>query len=280
MGKVKNLAIEAQEYGTDITGMSVSEVFKLLQDMIDSAEETEEFTEYVRRTKPTTGIKSELDDCIARPRVSNRELQDMEPSIVSYGLPSEFIEFIYGNNIANRFFSNMGIDSEKDKSFEYVTPRNILYSAFGWYDSPEGSNFWVDINAKWQKICEASETTTSDEPVEFWEDDGDDYDIPEEFERYDRYNTPTDSEEYSEQSELDSLLDSRSIYGSFKDKAEWIQGGKQAMRDAPKWEYIGTAEREALDNIMQKMGRILYGEFHEDNWADIAGYATLVVRND
>ena len=109
----------------------------------------------------------------------------------------------------------------------------------------------------------------------------DDHDLtPEEFERYAKYNTPTNSEEYSDQSELDSLLDSRSIYGSFKDKAEWIQGGKQAIRDAPKWEYLGAAEQEALDNIMQKIGRILYGEPHIDSWADIAGYSTLVVRND
>ena len=145
MGKIKDIATEASDYGFDISGMSVSEVFKLLQDMIDSelSEETE---------------------------------------------PEEF---------------------------ESYASRNKQY-------------------------CE----------------------------------------ECSDQSELDALLDSRSIYGSFKDKAEWIQGGKQAMRDAPKWEYLGGAEQEALDNIMQKIGRVLYGEFHLDNWADIAGYATLVVRND
>ena len=95
-----------------------------------------------------------------------------------------------------------------------------------------------------------------------------DYDIPEEF------------QEYAVRSELDSLLDSRSIYGSFKDKAEWIQGGKQAMRDAPKWEYLGGAEQEALDNIMQKIGRVLYGEFHLDNWNAIQTYAALVVQDD
>ena len=102
---------------------------------------------------------------------------------------------------------------------------------------------------------------------------------PEEFESYASLNI-TSEEQEEVKSELDSLLDSRSIYGSFKDKAEWIQGGKQAMRDAPKWDYLGGAEQEALDNIMQKIGRVLYGEFHLDNWADIAGYATLVVRND
>ena len=145
MGKIKDIATEASDYGFDISGMSVSEVFKLLQDMIDSelSEETE---------------------------------------------PEEF---------------------------ESYASRNKQY-------------------------CE----------------------------------------ECPDQSELVSLLDSRSIYGSFKDKAWWIQGSKQAMRTTPKWEYLGAAEQEALDNIMQKIGRVLYGEFHEDNWADIAGYATLVMRND
>mgnify|MGYP003452796477 FL=1 len=52
------------------------------------------------------------------------------------------------------------------------------------------------------------------------------------------------------------------------------------MRDAPKWEYLGAAEQEALDNIMQKIGRVLYGEFHEDNWNSIKEYAALVVQND
>lgn len=137
MGKMKDIATQAQEYGIDITDMSVSQVLELLQDIFDfedTEEEPEEFTDYVRHTKPTTEVKSDMDN----------------------------------------------------------------------------------------------------------------------------------------------LLDSRAIYGSFKEKAEWIQGGKQAMRTTPKWEYLGTAEREALDNIMQKIGCILYEEPRIGNWSGIIMYATLV----
>ena len=82
-------------------------------------------------------------------------------------------------------------------------------------------------------------------------------------------------------SALDDVLDARSVYGSFKDKAEWIQAGKLACRGTPSWNEISAAEKEALDNILQKMGRILFGtEYVADNYTDIAGYSTLVVKGD
>lgn len=82
-------------------------------------------------------------------------------------------------------------------------------------------------------------------------------------------------------SALDDVLDARSVYGSFKDKAEWIQAGKLACRGTPSWNEISAAEKEALDNILQKMGRILFGtEYVADNYIDIAGYSTLVVKDD
>ena len=79
---------------------------------------------------------------------------------------------------------------------------------------------------------------------------------------------------------LNDTLEQRSIYGSFRMKAAWIQGSKLALRRAPNWDSLSCAEQEALDNIMQKMGRILFGEYHSDNYLDIAGYATLVLRGD
>jgi hypothetical protein len=79
---------------------------------------------------------------------------------------------------------------------------------------------------------------------------------------------------------LNNTLEQRSIYGSFRMKAAWIQGAKLAIRETPNWNSLQCAEQEALDNIMQKMGRILFGEYHADNYLDIAGYATLVLRGD
>lgn len=39
-------------------------------------------------------------------------------------------------------------------------------------------------------------------------------------------------------------------------------------------------QREALDMICSKVARICVGDTHEvDHWVDIAGYATLVVRD-
>lgn len=91
------------------------------------------------------------------------------------------------------------------------------------------------------------------------------------------FNTMHEEEPVSEE---ESVLDQRAIYGSFKDKASWIQSGKEAMRNCPSWNNLPDAEREALDNILQKMGRILYGtEYHEDNYVDISGYAQLIVLN-
>lgn len=80
--------------------------------------------------------------------------------------------------------------------------------------------------------------------------------------------------------DLNNVLEERSIYGSFKAKASWIQATKDSFSSTPQWCELSSAEREALDNIAQKMGRILYGEFHVDNYVDIAGYAQLVVKGD
>ena len=79
---------------------------------------------------------------------------------------------------------------------------------------------------------------------------------------------------------LDALLKSRSVYGSFKYKATWIQSVKDSMRNTPSWKNLTCAEKEALDNIVQKTGRILYGSHHQDNFIDIAGYATLITQGD
>ena len=90
------------------------------------------------------------------------------------------------------------------------------------------------------------------------------------------FNTMHEEESESEE---ESVLDQRAIYGSFKDKASWIQSGKEAMRNCPSWDSLRDAEREALDNILQKMGRILYGTgLYLENYRDIAGYSTLILR--
>lgn len=68
-------------------------------------------------------------------------------------------------------------------------------------------------------------------------------------------------------------------HGQFKDNAVFIQNMKDALRQHKKWRELYLSEREALDMIVHKIGRIMNGNPHfPDHWEDIAGYATLVVK--
>lgn len=78
--------------------------------------------------------------------------------------------------------------------------------------------------------------------------------------------------------EVDTILDERgSRYGSFEEKAVFIQGMKKLMRYTPNWDALSADTREALEMIVHKIGRVTHGdaEYH-DNFLDIAGYAKLV----
>lgn len=58
-----------------------------------------------------------------------------------------------------------------------------------------------------------------------------------------------------------------------------MQNLKSVMRDTPNWECLKPSQREALEMIQHKIGRILNGDpDYDDNWVDISGYATLVVE--
>lgn len=47
---------------------------------------------------------------------------------------------------------------------------------------------------------------------------------------------------------------------------------------SPNWEMMEPDSKEALRIIANKIGRILNGDpEYDDNWRDIAGYATLVL---
>ena len=66
-------------------------------------------------------------------------------------------------------------------------------------------------------------------------------------------------------------------YGKFSEHARITQGIKRAMEDSPNWIYLANDQREALEMVAHKIGRILNGDrdFH-DSWHDISGYITLV----
>lgn len=79
---------------------------------------------------------------------------------------------------------------------------------------------------------------------------------------------------------IDAITTERgSRYGKFKDGAEIMQELKDVMREVDGWRNLTPSQREALDMIQHKIGRILNGDpTYDDSWKDIAGYATLIVN--
>ncbi len=67
-------------------------------------------------------------------------------------------------------------------------------------------------------------------------------------------------------------------YGKFSDGAEIMQTLKNTMRDTPNWQGLSCSQRESLEMIQHKIGRILNGDpNYDDNWRDICGYSQLVL---
>ena len=68
-------------------------------------------------------------------------------------------------------------------------------------------------------------------------------------------------------------------YGLFADGAVIMQDLKTVMRATPGWERLTPSQREALEMIQHKIGRVLNGDpMYDDSWRDIAGYATLILN--
>lgn len=79
----------------------------------------------------------------------------------------------------------------------------------------------------------------------------------------------------------DEILQERGkTYGKFVDHAAITQSIKDALYfDQEKWCNMKCFQREALEMIAHKMGRIVNGDpDYQDSWVDIAGYAELVVK--
>jgi uncharacterized protein DUF6378 len=87
-------------------------------------------------------------------------------------------------------------------------------------------------------------------------------------------------------SELQNILaERRKQHGDFSEHAAYTQSIKAVInevvhrRGARKHTEFTCMQREALDMIAHKIGRILAGDpNHIDHWDDIAGYATLVAN--
>lgn len=74
------------------------------------------------------------------------------------------------------------------------------------------------------------------------------------------------------------LAERGSRYGSFSGHADITQRLKAAMKDSPNWPTISDSQKEALEMVAHKIGRILNGDpNYLDSWVDIVGYTQLIV---
>jgi hypothetical protein len=75
------------------------------------------------------------------------------------------------------------------------------------------------------------------------------------------------------------LAERGSRYGRFTDHSSVTQRLKTVMRNhmAGKWDRLADDQKEAIEMIAHKLGRIANGDpDYADSWVDIAGYAKLV----
>jgi hypothetical protein len=77
----------------------------------------------------------------------------------------------------------------------------------------------------------------------------------------------------------DTLAQRGARYGSFETQAVYAESINNVYEASPNWRIMNQDSKEALRIIANKIGRILNGDpEYDDNWRDIAGYATLVVN--
>lgn len=76
----------------------------------------------------------------------------------------------------------------------------------------------------------------------------------------------------------DTLEERGKRYGPFKGHAAITQLIKDDMKARGGWARLSDSQKEALEMIAHKIGRILNGDpNYDDSWVDIAGYAQLIV---
>jgi len=73
------------------------------------------------------------------------------------------------------------------------------------------------------------------------------------------------------------LSERQTTHGDFADHAQTTQLLKTVMHSQPGWSKLSAMQRESLDMIVHKIGRVLSGNpNHADHWIDIQGYARLI----
>ncbi len=77
----------------------------------------------------------------------------------------------------------------------------------------------------------------------------------------------------------ETLAVKESLYGSYSAAAAISQGIKTTMRCGISWQKLSPEQRESLEMIANRVGRILSGDpNHYESWHGISGFAELVAR--
>jgi hypothetical protein len=68
----------------------------------------------------------------------------------------------------------------------------------------------------------------------------------------------------------------KKTHGDYAETADVIQSLKADMRNSPNWDKLTATQKETLEMVQHKVGRVLCGDPDaSDHWHDIAGYSTL-----
>jgi hypothetical protein len=80
--------------------------------------------------------------------------------------------------------------------------------------------------------------------------------------------------------EIDSTLsERRTRYGEFHEHARITQAIKAAMQSGRSWSACTDSQKEALEMVAHKIGRIVNGDpGYLDSWHDMIGYTRLVEK--
>lgn len=79
-------------------------------------------------------------------------------------------------------------------------------------------------------------------------------------------------------STIDKTLEERGArYGEFTVHSQITQDLKKVMHASPRWAQLQPDQKEALEMVQHKIGRILNGDpSYIDSWTDVIGYTRLV----
>ena len=76
---------------------------------------------------------------------------------------------------------------------------------------------------------------------------------------------------------LEGILEERqSTHGDYNEVSRISQALRDVFKSGSNWERLNDCQREAIEMMCSKFGRIMSGNFNfQDHWEDLAGYAKL-----